>query len=85
MHIPALNFGGVTLTEKNMYNYNNPCLFSTVIFTGTLSILIQLNGVMLTGAGILGTTDTVTIVVPSKLECMHDSSNSINHHSIQFS
>ena len=64
--IPALNFGGVTLTEKNMYNNN--CLFSTVTFTGTLSNLKQLNEVVLTCADPLGETDKVTIVVPSKLK-----------------
>ena len=56
---------GVTLVEND--NDNATCLNSTLTFTGTVSDLEQLNGVVLTcddGTGL--TDDSVTIVIPGE-------------------
>ena len=55
---------GVTLTEND--NDNTMCLNSTLTFTGTVSDLEQLNGVVLTCDDGAGLTDNVTIVIPGE-------------------
>ena len=63
--VPALNVTGVTLmdTHKSLLT----CLVSTLTFTGHLSALTQLNGVMLNCSNEANhDQDSVFIIVPSK-------------------